>query len=97
MQVDIGNDEFHCKYLEYFRRLYASDESEYYPAGDDNVVDGGDDRDDVTTAANDGIDDDVDDDDDRVSAIQVRGQVKYGHDIIVGDDNQSLRLPTTGI
>ncbi|XP_050426074.1 uncharacterized protein LOC126836577 [Adelges cooleyi] len=37
-KVEIGNDEFHCKYLEYFRRLYM-DEDEYSPAaGYDNDV-----------------------------------------------------------
>lgn len=42
LQVDISNDEFHRKYLEYFRRLYAADESEHDDAtsydNDDDVV-----------------------------------------------------------
>ncbi|XP_022182588.1 uncharacterized protein LOC111042324 [Myzus persicae] len=61
-KVDISNDEFHCKYLEYFRRLYE-DESEFYDP---------DKNDDVTMAA--GYDND---DDHDVSAIQVRGRVKH--------------------
>jgi len=59
--VDISNEEFHCKYLEYFRRLYE-DESEFYDP---------DDNDDVTMAAG------YDNDDHEVSAIQVRGRVKH--------------------
>jgi len=59
--VDISNEEFHCKYLEYFRRLYE-DESEFYDP---------DDNDDVTIAAG------YDNDDHDVSAIQVRGRVKH--------------------
>ncbi|KAL4103921.1 hypothetical protein QTP88_019238 [Uroleucon formosanum] len=60
-KVDISNEEFHCKYLEYFRRLYE-DESEFYDP---------DDNDDVTMAAS------YDNDDHDVSAIQVRGRVKH--------------------
>ncbi|VVC40983.1 Hypothetical protein CINCED_3A013959 [Cinara cedri] len=45
-QVDISNDEFHCKYLEYFWRLYANDDGDDETAavingtsrGDDNGV-----------------------------------------------------------
>lgn len=46
--MDISNNEFHRKYLEYFRRLYKDDESEY---------NGSDDNDDATTIA--GYDNDV--------------------------------------
>lgn len=61
-QVDISNEEFHCKYLEYFRRLYV-DESEFYDPDNDDVT---------MTASYDNNDDDHD-----VSAILVRGQVKH--------------------
>ncbi|XP_050063353.1 uncharacterized protein LOC114129283 [Aphis gossypii] len=61
-KVDISNEEFHCKYLEYFRRLYV-DESEFYDPDNDDVT---------MTASYDNNDDDHD-----VSAILVRGQVKH--------------------
>lgn len=80
--MDISNDEFHCKYLEYFRRLYA-DESQSH-----------DDDDDVTTSAAAGYDNDGDgDDDDDISAIQVRGHVKHYGD----NGDEETPGPSTGI
>lgn len=79
-QVDISNDEFHCKYLEYFRRLYE-DESEFYDP---------DDSDDVTMAVGYNNDDDHD-----VSAIQVRGRVKHFSSKNREDESQRLPTGNT--
>ncbi|XP_060848135.1 uncharacterized protein LOC132927596 [Rhopalosiphum padi] len=88
-KVDISNEEFHCKYLEYFRRLYV-DESEFYDP---------DDNDDVTIAASYDNDDDHD-----VSAILIRGQVKHfggdnrndeSPDLPTDDDGDVLQQTTS--